>query len=84
MAAGHQGGGVGGRGSYLEGSGGRKEGAKGTLGINRDSLPEGVSVSSRIQTGNLQQKRSSHTRNLRQYAGRSKQDKAKQDKARQE
>ena len=44
-----------GRGCYLEGSGGRKEGAKGTLGIDWNPLPEGVSVSGRVQAGNLQQ-----------------------------
>lgn len=42
-------------GSYLEGSGGSKEGAKGTLGISGDPLPEGVSMGGRVQAGNLQQ-----------------------------
>lgn len=44
-------------GSYLEGSRGSKEGAKGTFGISGDPLPEGVGMSGWVQAGNLQQGR---------------------------
>ena len=38
---------------YLESCGGSKEGAKGTLGINWNPLPEGVSMGGRVQAADL-------------------------------
>ena len=39
---------------YLEGFGGGKKGAEGTLGINGHAFPEGVGMRCRVQAGNLQ------------------------------
>ena len=48
-------------GRYLEGSRGSKEGAKRTLGISGDPLPEGVGMCGWVQAGNLQQEQSNHS-----------------------